>query len=227
MGWRRWRWRGRGREVVLFSGARGVVHTVVVTPATSSPVVGATDACTAKAYDSYGTEVTGVSFTWDVPLGAGTVNSSGVFTAATAVELAAVRATETVTGISGTVGLTSVPDVVATVTVSPSAPSVVEGATQTFTAVATDSHGNVRSGDTITWSVTGGTAGTIGSTSGIFTASATAGSYPNVIVATDGAITGTASVTVTAASAVSKFLLEDGTSHLLLEDGVSALLLEV
>jgi serine protease AprX len=94
------------------------------------------------------------------------------------------------------VSVTAAP-VLTTITVSPSTASVQVGKTQQFTAQAYD-QGNVLLSPqpTFTWSVSGG--GTI-SSAGLFTAGLTAGG-PFTVTAAAGGKSGTASVTVPAAS---------------------------
>jgi hypothetical protein len=91
---------------------------------------------------------------------------------------------------------TSAPPVLTTINVSPSNASVQTGGTQQFTATGRDQFGNpMNPQPTFTWSVSGG--GTISET-GLFTAGSTAGG-PFTVTASSGSVSGTASVTVTAA----------------------------
>ena len=80
--------------------------------------------------------------------------------------------------------------------VTPSAASVVAGASQQFTATAYDIDNNPIPGVTFNWSLASPAAGTI-STTGLFTAGSTPGIYDNAVVASAGAVPGTASVIVT------------------------------
>jgi hypothetical protein len=83
------------------------------------------------------------------------------------------------------------------ISVLPSSASVVTNSTQQFTATAKDQFGNpLVPQPSITWMVSGG--GTINS-SGLFTAGSTAGG-PYTVTASSGSVSGTASVTVTAAN---------------------------
>jgi PKD repeat protein len=91
------------------------------------------------------------------------------------------------TTVSVTVGATP-----SALSVSPATVSVNTGATTTFTATLNDQFGQPITGQAIEWSVSGG--GTI-SSSGVFTAGATAGG-PHTITATLDALTATAGVTV-------------------------------
>ena len=64
-----------------------------------------------------------------------------------------------------------------------------------FRAMAWDGYGNKMYNPAVTWTVTAGSVGTINA-SGVFTASASAGTYADVIVVGNGVLTDTASVTV-------------------------------
>lgn len=87
-----------------------------------------------------------------------------------------------------------------TITVSPASASVNTGATQQFTATATDQFGTALSTQpSFSWTVSGG--GTI-SSSGLFTAGASAAGGPYTVTASSGGKSGTASVTVTAGGAI-------------------------
>ena len=84
-----------------------------------------------------------------------------------------------------------------TITVSPSSASVTTGQTRQFTAIAYDQNGvQLSPQPTFTWTVSGG--GTI-SSSGLFTAGTTASAARTRSPPQSGGISGTASVTVTAA----------------------------
>jgi hypothetical protein len=83
----------------------------------------------------------------------------------------------------------------ATITVSPASPSFAINATQQFTAVGKDAHDNVVV-ITPAWSVVAG-GGAIDASTGLFTAGATGGTFTNTVQATSGAVSGTASVTLT------------------------------
>lgn len=127
------------------------IDHITVSAASDAPTVGATDAFTATAYDALNNVLTGITFTWTTS--AGSVDSSGVLTVPTVV--ATITVTATSAGISGNHAVTSVPDAVNSVTVSPSSATVVEGGTQTFTAAVKDQYNNIRTGDTVTWSIAG------------------------------------------------------------------------
>ena len=100
---------------------------------------------------------------------------------------------------SATQNVTVVAGAAATVTVAPGSATLAAGAAQAFTASAADAYGNAVAA-AATWSLGADTPGTLSTTSGAsttFTASAATGGSGSV-VATVGALTATASVTVTA-----------------------------
>ncbi|HWG34102.1 MAG TPA: ice-binding family protein [Gemmatimonadaceae bacterium] len=87
------------------------------------------------------------------------------------------------------------PGTLSAISVTPNPQTLAVGSTQQFTAVGRDFSG-AKIAITPTWSVvTGG--GTI-SNSGVFTASATPGTYTNTVMATSGNMTSTATIIVTA-----------------------------
>lgn len=81
-----------------------------------------------------------------------------------------------------------------TLTVTPNPTSVLQNATRQFTATGRDYRGNVTS-TSASWSVVAG-GGTINNGSGLFTAAAANGTFPNTIQATSGGLTAYATVTV-------------------------------
>ena len=172
----------------------GPLATIVVTP---NPVLmgsGTTQLFIAVGKDASGNLVQ-FTPTWSVVAGGGAISSTGTFTAG------AVSGTYTNTiqasngGITGFATVTVIPGALATITVTPNPVSLNVGLTQQFTAVGKDITGNVVAIAPV-WSVVNG-GGTIGS-AGQFTAGSTLGTYAGTVKATSGAISGTATVTVTA-----------------------------
>ncbi|HYR12589.1 MAG TPA: ice-binding family protein, partial [Longimicrobium sp.] len=101
--------------------------------------------------------------------------------------------------ISGSATVIVMVGPLATITVTPNPETLAVGTQQQFTAVGRDAGGNIVAINPV-WSTTN-PPGTINSGSGLFTAGNTAGTFANSVRATDGAIFGTATVTVTAAPA--------------------------
>jgi hypothetical protein len=81
----------------------------------------------------------------------------------------------------------------AQIAVTPVSATLVPGGSQVFTAAGTDAYGNAVALGGLTWSVTAGTPGAI-SAEGVFTAGSETGS--GTVVATDGAVTASAPVSV-------------------------------
>jgi Bacterial Ig domain/Calcineurin-like phosphoesterase len=96
------------------------------------------------------------------------------------------------------------------IVVTPPSPSVAAGGTQLFTATGNDQFGAALSPQpAVTWAVSGG--GTI-SPAGLFTSGSTAGG-PFAVTATNGAVSGTASVTVTLTAAVPAYVQGSATTN--------------
>ncbi len=172
----------------------GTIASLTVSPNPSSMAINGTQQFVAKGTDFDGVDL-GVSPTWSVVSGGGSISASGMFTAGTLIGTYA----STVQAVSG--GLTSKATVIvtvgplATIVVSPTPMSLGIGATQQYTAIGKDAGGNVVA-FTPNWAVIAN-GGVVNST-GMFTAGGTIGTFTNTIQASSGAITGTATVTVTA-----------------------------
>lgn len=122
----------------------------------------------------------------------GTINSStGLFTA---IKVGTATITATSGNVSGNTTVTVTVGSLASIAVSPSAPTLLVNATQNFTATGADADGNAVS-ITSAWNSSNGSVGTIDASTGVFSALATGTSTIN---ATSGSVTGTAVVTVTA-----------------------------
>lgn len=160
--------------------------TVAISPTTATVQTGATYQFTATVS---GTTSTGVTWTCT----GGTVSSTGLFTAPTTAGTYTVKATstaDTTKSASATVTVTAAQTV--SVSISPATVSLATGGTQQFTATVSGT-----TNTSVTWTCTGGTV----STSGLYTAPTTAGTY--TVKATSAADTSryaTSTVTVTATS---------------------------
>ena len=157
-------------------------------------VIGSTQQYTAVGKDVAG-NIVQFTPTWSVIAGGGTVNSAGLFTAGMVVGTYANTVQASSLGITGTASVTETAGPVATIVVTPNPAALDAAAMQQFTAVATDAGGNVVA-ITPSWSVVNG-GGTIDANTGVFTAGAAPGTFANTVKATSGAISGTATVTVT------------------------------
>jgi hypothetical protein len=174
----------------------GPLATITVTPNPATLAINATQQFTAVGSDAFN-NVVPITPVWSVVAGGGTINaSSGLFTAGTTpgTFTNTVRATSGTIFGSATVIVTTGPLV--TITVTPNPATVQVNTTQQFTAVGRDAAGNVVA-ITPVWSVTNG-GGTINASTGLFTAGAVTGTFPNTVRATSGTVFGTATVNVTA-----------------------------
>ena len=171
-----------------------MADSVAVSPMMTSIEEGETQQFSATAYDSDNMVISGKTFTWTSSMtSVATINSSGL---ATGVDAGSTTIRATVDGVSGSATLTVTeppPPTVNTVTVSPSSPSIEEGATQQFTATAKDSDDMEISGKTFTWTSSDTSKATIRS-SGLATGK-DAGS--TTITATVDGVSGNTTLTVT------------------------------
>jgi subtilisin family serine protease len=172
----------------------GPLASITVTPNPATLAVGATQQFTATGKDASG-NVVPITPAWSVVAGGGSINGTGLFTAATVAGTYTNTVTATSGGVTGTATVTVTAGALASIVVTPNPATVVSGAPQQFTATGKDAFGNVVS-ITPSWSVVAG-GGTIDG-SGLFTAGTVAGTYTNTVTASSGGVTGTATVTVTA-----------------------------
>ena len=173
------------------------VATVSVSIDSASLAVGHIAAAHAVAKDADGTVLNGRTITWSSSnTGAATVNSSGMVTAVAAGN-AAISAS--VGGVTGSENISVALAAVASVTVTLDSSTMAPGHTAAAHAVAKDAGGNVLTGRTITWSSSNTAAATVAS-SGVVTSVAQGTAS---ISARIGGVTGSASLTVTAAPQVS------------------------
>ncbi len=172
----------------------GSLASLVVSPNSQSLAINATQQFTAVGKDGAGNTI-GITPTWSVVSGGGTISPTGMFTAGTTIGTftATVKATSGSLSSTATVLVTVGPLASIAVTMTPS--SLAIGTGQQFTAVGKDAGGNVIP-ITVVWAVING-GGTVNAT-GMFTAGMVSGTFTNTVRASSGGVSGTASVTVTA-----------------------------
>jgi MYXO-CTERM domain-containing protein len=170
----------------------GALAQLTVVPAVASTTAGGTVAFTATGRDGNGNTVA-VTPTWSVVAGGGTISTAGVFTAGTTTGtfVNTVRAESNGVTAFATVAVTAGPLV--RIDVTPSSADLLEGAAQQFTGAGSDAFNNSVPVN-VTWSANPA-AGTI-TPAGLFTASLMPGDYAMGVTATQGAVTGSASVRV-------------------------------
>lgn len=173
------------------------VASVTVTPATASIMVGATQQLAATTKDANGNVLTGRSISWSSSNTAiATVNaSSGLVTGVAAGGPVTITATSE--GKSGTASVSVTPVPVATVTVTPSPATVAVGGTQAMSATLRDANNNVLTGRVVTWSSDAPSVASINASNGVVTGMSSGSA---TVTATSEGKTGTASVSVTAAT---------------------------
>jgi len=167
------------------------VATVVVTPPTSSMVVGASVQLSASVRDASGAELPGRLVGWtSSDETVAIVSSAG---RVTAIKVGTATITASSDGKSGTATVTVTAAPVATVTVTPATASLTVGQTTTLAAETRDANGTVLTGRQVTWSTSNASVATV--SSGVVTAT---GPGTATITATSEGKTGTATVNVTA-----------------------------
>jgi hypothetical protein len=181
----------------------GALLTITVTPNPVTLAILTQQQFTAVGRDANG-NVVAITPVWSTVNPPGTINSStGLFTAGTTIG----AFPNTVRATQGTIFGTATVNVIAgplfSITVLPNPATLNIGATQQFTAVGRDAGNNVVPIPApLVWS-TVNPPGTINSSTGLFTAGNTVGTFPNTVRATSGAIFGTATVIVTSIAAPS------------------------
>jgi len=167
------------------------VAALSVAPSSATIVVGATTQLQPTTTDSAGNVLTGRTVTWSSNNGSvATVSGSGLVTGA---GTGSATITATSEGQSGTSSLTVSTVPVASVTVSPTSPSLQTGQTGQLTATPRDANGNPLSGRVVTWS---SSDTTIAKVSGSGLVTARAGGTATVTATSEGQ-SGAATVTVT------------------------------
>jgi WD40 repeat protein len=172
------------------------VASVDVSPDSASVAVGGTVQLAAALTDAGGEPLIGRAVTWaSGDAAVATVSGAGLVTA---VAEGTTTITATSEGKSGTARITvrATPSGVASVEVTPAAPTIAAGSTVQLTATPKDAQGQPLSGRTVTWATNAPPAATVSSTGRVTgVAAGTA-----IITATSEGIQGTSSVTVTALS---------------------------
>jgi alpha-tubulin suppressor-like RCC1 family protein len=171
------------------------VATVSITPAAGTVVVGKTTQLAATAKDAAGNVLTGRSTTWTTSAAnVASVSGSGLVTG---VATGAANIIATIEGKSAQAAITVSAVPVASVTVTPNAPTVKVGSTVTLAAAVKDEQGNVLTGRAVAWSTSAPTVATVDAATGVVTGVA-AGTA--TLTATSEGKAGSTTVTVSAAT---------------------------
>jgi len=173
------------------SPATKTLQSISVSPTLISMIAGQTQQFTAQGQNTDGSAVTSPSVTWTAT--GGSITTGGIFTAGSTPGTYSVKATSTVnTAISGNATV-SITNPLVSISISPAAPSVQEGASEQFTATGHFTDGSTGS-VSVVWTATGGTI----TASGFYTAGSTAGGFAVSATNTASGIVGSTSITVTA-----------------------------
>lgn len=192
---------GSATEVVILPQ---VLATITVTPNPSSVTVNGTQQFTAVGRDVNGAVMT-ITPVWSIVNGGGSIGAnSGAFTAGTLVGTFSNTVRASVGSVFGAATVNVTPGALASIVVLPNPVTLLQNSTQQFTAVGRDASNNLVSLSAV-WSVVNG-GGIINSASGLFTAGNVGGTYANTVRATNGAISASATVTVTTSPIVPPFL---------------------
>ena len=168
------------------------VATVTVSPATASIIAGNTTQLTATVRDGNGNVLSGRSITWTSgSTSIATVDGNGLVSGASAGSATITATSEGKSG-SATVTVTVPPPTLSAIELTPASVSLLTGATQQFSAIGRMSDGSTAP-VTIAWSATGGTV----SSTGLYTAGSTAGTYRVIARQSGGTLADTASVSIT------------------------------
>jgi hypothetical protein len=171
------------------------ISSLTIAPTSATLAPGGTQQFTVVTKDGRGNTVTGNTPSWSVVAGGGSISPTGLFTAYTIAGTYTNTVAVTCSGITVFATVIVAPGALASITVTPNPATLPINTTQQFTAVGRDASGNVVA-ITPVWSVAAG-GGSIVAGTGLFTSGAATGTFPSTVVATSGAISGTATVIVT------------------------------
>lgn len=173
------------------------VASITVSPPSSTMTPGGTVQLTATTLGAQGQVLANRPITWSVVgSGTATVSTSGVVTAVAPGTVQVQAASEGHSAAATITVTTSPPIAIASLTVTPPTASVTVGGTSQLVATPKDGAGNVLTGRTVVWSSSATSIATV-STTGVVSTIATGSA---TITATSEGISGTASITVTAAA---------------------------
>ena len=185
----------------------GAASSVAVTPGSIGLAAGNTQQLSSTIKDASGNILTGLAVTWSTSNSSvGTVSSSGLVTAS---HTGTATITATANGKSGSATLIVSAGAISSVVVSPNSANLVSGGTQQLSATVKDGSGNTITGQSVAWSSSDPTVGSV-SSSGMVTA-VHAGSA--TITAAAGGKSGGATLTVNA-GAISSITITPGSASI-------------
>lgn len=186
---------------VSVNAEAGILDHVTVTPLSTTLSAGGTQQFSAQGQDAGNVAIPGLTYTWTVVAGGGTVNATGLFTAGSTagtysntVQVVTTQGA-VVKSAFATVTVNAAAGALDHVVITPSRVNLAAAGTQQFSAQGYDANNVAIPGLTYTWTVLGG-GGTV-TTTGLFTAGSVAGVQVTV---TQGNITKSAFAPVTVGS---------------------------
>ena len=185
-----------GPATVTVTADESILTRIEVTPSEATLGIGETRAFQATVLDQFDNTMTGVAITWacsDSTIG--TIDADGLFTAKAVGTTTLTASAGEVSG-PATVTVTADESILTRIEVTPSEATLGIGETRAFQATVLDQFDNTMTGVAITWACSDSTIGTIDA-DGLFTAKAVG---TTTLTASAGEISGTAAVTVTAAT---------------------------
>jgi len=184
--------------------AAGSLARVTISPTTVSLTVQATQQFVVACYDAYGNALSGVTISYQVQGGIGTVSSSGMFTAGTASGSGKVVASAGGLVVESSVAVT--PGALHHIAVSPSPISVSVGGVVTINAVGRDQFGNDVPNVQLIWTASIGNVSASGDgSSAVYQAGTGVGR--GIVTVRQGSISTTLDIEVTV-GALAKLIIE-------------------
>lgn len=131
-------------------------------------------------------------------------NAAGSHGLATAAAVGSATITSAAGGVSGSSTLTVTPATLGSISITPANPSIAKGTKQQFNATGSYTDGSTQNlTATVVWSSSNTTVATIGNAAGSYGLATSLATGPTTITAASGTVSGTATLTVTAATLVS------------------------
>jgi hypothetical protein len=171
----------------------GELAKLTIVPAQIALGIGGSQVLVATGVDASGNSVR-VNPSWAVVAGGGTIDASGTFVAGSVAGTFPNTIQATSLGVAAFASVTITAGALATIVISAGPTILPAGESWQFTAVGKDASGNVITIVPV-WSVVAG-GGVIDGTTGVFTAGARTGSFPNTVKVTSAGITSFRTVTI-------------------------------
>lgn len=177
---------------ITIANGTATVTSIVLSPASVTLAPAARQQFSVSATLSNGSTQSNPAATYSAT--GGTISTSGLYTAGSAAGSFRVIASVSGKADTSSVTISGSTPTITKVTLTPASVSLASGATAQFTASATLSNGTTQSNPSLSWSATGGTM----SSSALYTAGSTAGSFR--VIASANGHADTSAVTITSSA---------------------------